>query len=179
MAEWARKDLASWKITLKQAATIFNDLGTPMEQREPDTRSDEAKALDATFPVGKAIDYTIPYGRPGEKVEMTTQLKEFDSAAIAWLFGAQFPRENGNSLIGTISKTAQLDQYGADEYVKLEKVYGNSLDEGLRQSGRMVEALENAARLEAAARSRGIWDSAMVASLLIQQATVYHARNKS
>ena len=58
MAGWVKDDLAKGRITQAQADKVFDDLGTPPESREPDAQSDEAKAIDAAFPPGKA-DYTI------------------------------------------------------------------------------------------------------------------------
>ena len=43
MADWTRKDMASGKVTPEQAAKIFDQLGTPPDQRvtPADLRSDE------------------------------------------------------------------------------------------------------------------------------------------
>jgi hypothetical protein len=52
MADWTRQDVASG-ITPEAAAKIFDDLGTPADQRvtPADTRSDEQKLVDEQFPV--------------------------------------------------------------------------------------------------------------------------------
>lgn len=190
MAEWAREDLKSGKITEAQATAIFNDLGTPAEQRiiTEDTRSGEQKLLDKHFPQAKPEDYSIRYIRPGEKEEMTKELSAFDHSARTWLSGAEFPRELGNSLVTAITNTAQqtqhmtegeLEMYGSAEYAKLQRVYGDTLEDKLNAAGRMVEALEKTEPgLKNLLRSKGLGDNAMVASLLIQQSERWHARRK-
>jgi hypothetical protein len=72
LAEWAKQDLLSGKITQTQADQQFAELNTPMEQRTTeDLRTDEMKLLDQHFPVAKLEDYLIRYGGPGEDVPMT------------------------------------------------------------------------------------------------------------
>lgn len=94
VASWIRDDLAKGKMTPEQAAKAFEELNTPMEQRAPDTRSDEAKQLDAAFPVARPKDYRIPYADSGQDPPpMTPELKQFDSAARTWMSGAGLPRE--------------------------------------------------------------------------------------
>jgi hypothetical protein len=68
MAKWAREDGASGKITPEAAAKIFDDLGTPPDQRvtPAETRSDEVKLLDQHFPAAKPEDYQIRYTDPGQ-----------------------------------------------------------------------------------------------------------------
>ena len=61
-------------------------------------------------------------------------------------------------------------------YEKLQKVYGEGLEEKLRAAGHMVEALDKKQPgFKNPLRSKEIGDSAMVVSLLIQQATIFHA----
>jgi hypothetical protein len=72
LAEWAKQDLLSGKITQTQADQQFAELNTPMEQcTTEDLRTDEMKLLDQHFPVAKPEDYLIRYGGPGEDVPMT------------------------------------------------------------------------------------------------------------
>ncbi|HEV8327703.1 MAG TPA: hypothetical protein VGQ08_09485 [Nitrospiraceae bacterium] len=102
--------------------------------------------------------------------------------------GAEFPRELGNSLITTIEKVAQttkhmdanqLEQYGFDEFAKLERVYGKDLDAKLQAAGRMVEELEKTKPgLQNLLRSNGLGDNALIASMLIGQSERYWARRK-
>jgi hypothetical protein len=110
MAGWVKDDLAKGRITQAQADKVFDDLGTPPESREPDAQSDKAKALDAAFPPGKASDYTIRYGGPGEHVEMTKELTAFDQFARTWMSSAGLPRDLENSLVGTIEKVGANNQ---------------------------------------------------------------------
>jgi hypothetical protein len=188
IAGWTREDLKSGKITEAQAASIFNDLGTPMEQRTTeDVRTDEVKLLDQHFPSAKPDEYLISYGL-GDGVPMSPEMNAFDQSARAWLSGAEFPANLGNSLITQISRVAQqtkamspdqLEQYGFAEFAKLERAYGNTLDERLRAAGRMVEDLERKQPgLKNLLKSKGLGDNAMIASLLIQQSERYWARRK-
>jgi hypothetical protein len=71
----------------------------------------------------------------------------------------------------------QLDQYGADEFVKLERAHDAALEERLRSAAEMIHDLDlKQPGLKNLLRSKGIGDNALVASLLIQQAERYHAR---
>jgi len=188
MSEWVKQDVAAGKLTPEQATKMFDELGRTPEQREPDRRSDEQKQLDQHFPAAKPEEFLIRYGGPGEDVVMTPELKQFDTTARAWLSGAGLPRELGNSLVNAIAKTAQntkdmtpdqLESYGMVEYEKLQKVYGEALDDKLRAAGRMVEALEaKQPGLKNLLRSKGLGDNAMVASLLIGQSERYWARRR-
>ena len=186
MAEWTKADLLAGKITPEQATQQFNALNTPLDQRVADSRSDEEKMLDKQFPGAKPEAYIIRYGEPGQEPTMTPELKAFDQSARTWMSGAGFPRDVGNSLVNAIAKTAQLtkdmnadqlEQYGADEFAKLERAHGSALDDKLRAAGRMVEDLERKQPgLKQLLKSKGIGDSAMVANLLIAHAQIYHAR---
>ena len=190
MAEWAKEDLKAGKLTAEQAEKIFTELNVPLDQRGLDQRTDEQKTLDQHFPEASSEDYRINYSDPGQDPQpMTPQLKEFDQAARGWLAGAGFERNLGNSLVNAIAKTAQttkgfsdaqLDDFGTREFAKLERVYGVALDEKLRSAGRMVEVLEKTKPgLKNLLRSNGIGDSALIASLLIQQAERYWAKHNA
>ena len=186
MAGWIKEDLASGKITQEQASKAWDQLGTSLEQRAPDTRTDEMKALDAAFPPAKGEEYLIRYHPPGQDMPLTTEQKAFDSDARSWLAGADFHRELGNSMVNTIERVAtqtkgmnetQLEIYGRAEFAKLQRVYGDKVEEKLNQAGRMVEELEKKRPgLKQLLQSGGIGDSAMVANMLIQQSQRYFAR---
>ena len=61
--------------------------------------------------------------------------------------------------------------------MKLERMYGDTLESKLQQAGEMIDALDRKQPgLMALLKSHGIGDSAHVASLLIQQAERFHAR---
>ena len=49
LAKWAREDLQAGKISSEQAEKIFTELNTPLEQRGPDSRTDEQKPWTNTF----------------------------------------------------------------------------------------------------------------------------------
>jgi hypothetical protein len=186
---WIKEDLASGKMTQAQADQAFAELNTPMEQRGPDTRTHEEKELDKHFPPGKQSDYRIAYGLPGQDVPMTPELKQFDTTTRTWLSEAQFPRDVGNSLVTAIAKTAQhtkdmtpdqLGHYGYAEFAKLERAYGDTLDDKLRAAGQMVEALDKkTSGLKSLLKSKGLGDNALIASMLIQQAERWHARREA
>jgi hypothetical protein len=168
---------------------VANALSVLQETRDApqDTRSDAEKEADLVdAPVAKETDFTIRYFKPGEVAQETPQLKEFDSAARAWLVGAGFDRLLGNSLITAVERVtertatmneAQLEQYGQTEYAKLQQVFGSELEAKLAAAGRMVSELETTKPgLRAFLKTAGVGDSAMVASMLIQQAERYWAR---
>lgn len=186
MIGWEKDNLAKGRITLEEANKRFDSLGATVEQRAPDTRSDEVKQLDAHFPPAKQEDFLIRYGVPGQELPMTKELKDFDTSARTWLSGAEFPRDLGNSLVSAIDRVAQqtkhmtadqLETYGYAEFEKLEKAHGSTLDAKLRAAGRMVEELDaKQPGLKNLLKSRGIGDAALVANMLIAQAQVYWAR---
>ena len=186
MAGWIKADLTSGKMTQAQADRAFAELNTPPEQRGPDTRSEEAKELDRHFPTAKESDYTIRYGRPGEDVKETPELKQFDASARTWMATAGMPKEIGNRLVNAIAKVTattqhmsadQLETYGHAEFEKLQRAHGPALEERLRDASRMVHELETQhPGLKNLLNSRGIGDSAMVANLLMGHAKIYHAR---
>jgi len=64
-----------------------------------------------------------------------------------------------------------------NEFQKLQRVHGPALEERLQSAARMIHELDaRQPGLKALLKSRGIGDSALVASLLIQQAQIFHAR---
>jgi hypothetical protein len=186
LVKWTRQDLAAGQISSAQTETIFADLNTPLEQRSPDTRTAEQKTLDQHFPAAKPDEFIIRYGGPGEDVVMTPELKQFDTTARAWLSGTGLPRDLGNSLVNTIARVAQttkdmtedkLKSYGYVEFAKLEHAYGATLEGKLQSAALMIHDLNlKQPGLKGLLRFKGIGDSALVASMLIQHAALYHAR---
>ena len=176
----------SGNIDLLEVARAHSTLNNM--EAEPlvvDTRSPEVKVLDQHFPAAKLDEYVIRYGLPdGEP--MSEEMKIFDSSARTWLSGAEFPREVGNSLVNEIDRVTQhtkdmnadqLESYGQSEFSKLQRVFGPSLEEKLNQAGRMIHELDKAKPgLKQLLKSRGIGDSALIASMLIQQSARYWAR---
>jgi hypothetical protein len=149
-----------------------------------DTRTEEQRLIDEQFPPAKVSDYIVRYYAPGQEPPvMPKEVKEFDTNARLWMSSAGLPKNLGDSLAHTISKVLehthkmnadQLDQWGADEYLKLQQVYGQSLEEKLSAAGRMVTELEaKRPGLRQFLTTRGIGDSSRVASMLIQQAERY------
>jgi hypothetical protein len=188
---WIKDDLAKGKITPEQATKAFDDLGTPADQRvtSPDARTDEQKLIDQHFPVAKPEEFSIRYADPGQVAPpMTPEMKQFDQSARTWLSGAEFPRELGNSLITAIERVAQhtkhmdenqLEQYGVDEFAKLERAYGgeDKLQEKLRAAAVMIDALDKKQPgLKNLLRSKGIGDSALVVAQILGQSERWHAR---
>jgi hypothetical protein len=119
---------------------------------------------------------------------MTPELKQFDQSARTWMSTAGLPRDVGNSLVSAIAKVAQqtqrmtadqLETYGYAEFAKLKKAHGAALEERLQAAGRMVEALDKKQPgLKTLLRSKGLGDNALIASMLIQQAERWHARQR-
>jgi hypothetical protein len=174
-------------LSTLHVAQALSTLRSAAEPQEPDVRSPEVKALDAALPAANPEAYRITYGEPGQDPPaMTPELKQFDASARTWLSTAGFPRDVGNSLVLAIGKVAQttkgmtadqLESYRYAEFAKLEKAHGPALEERLQAAGRMVHDLDlKTPGLKNLLKSHGIGDSAMVASLLIQQAERYHAR---
>jgi len=185
VTRWIKEDLEKGTITPEQAANAFDELNATMEQRAPDLRSDEVKALDEQFPpAAKPDDYTIHYGQ-----DMTPALKQFDQAARTWIHAAEFPRELGTALAKTIDDVTrhtasmnedQLAEFGYREYAKLKRLYGEQLESKLQAAGRMVHQLEaKQPGLKQLLKSRGIGDSARVTVLLLDQAERYWRRHSS
>ena len=187
MMDWLRQDLAQGRISPEQAQKAFDQLNATAEQRQLDTRTDEEKMLDKQFPPAKDSDYTIRYGEPGgQEPTMTPELKQFDTTARTWMSGAGMPRELGDSLVTQISRVTQqtqrmspdqLESYGYAEFAKLEKAFGPTLEEKLHSAALMIHDLDlKQPGLKNLLRSKGIGDNALVASMLIQHASIYHAR---
>jgi len=103
-----------------------------------------------------------------------------------WLAGAEFPKPLGDSLVSQVDQVlrttgamndAQLEEYGAREFQKLRGIYHEKLEEKLGRVKLMVDELEGKQPgLKRLLQTKGIGDSAMVASLLVQQAERWHAR---
>ncbi len=189
MAGWLKDDLAKGKLTPEQYRQAVTELGAGELDPKPDTRTPEQKQLDAQFPAAKPSDYALRLTPPGtDDAVLTPEMKQFDAMARTWLAGAEFPKPLGDSLIRQAEQTllttgkmneAQLEAYGQAEFTKLEAVYGNTLGDKLRRAGHMVAELETKQPgLKRLLQTKGIGDSAMVASLLIQQAERYFTRRR-
>lgn len=184
MVEWARADLKAGKITQAQFDQQADELNLSPADRAPDTRSDEVKDLDTHFPPATPEQFTIHYGQ-----DMTPELRAFDSNARTWLAGAGFPQNLGTSLVHAIEAVTkqtqhmdetQLAEYGNKEYLKLQSIYGTELDAKLRETGYMINIIEQQRPgLKALLRSRGIGDSARTVTLLIDQSRRFWARRRS
>jgi hypothetical protein len=71
----------------------------------------------------------------------------------------------------------QLEQYGYDEFAKLERAYSETLDTKLEAASQMVEALEKKTPgLKNLLKSRGKGDSALIVAQIIGQSERWHAR---
>jgi hypothetical protein len=128
-------------IPALQIAQALNTLRAAGERQEPDARSPEVKQLDAHFPAAKPEEYLIRYGEPGQEMQMTPELKQFDTTARTWMSSAGLSRELGNSLVNTIAKVTyttkdmtpdQLESYSYAEFAKLGKAFGPTLEEKLQ-----------------------------------------------
>lgn len=118
---------------------------------------------------------------------LNTKILLASHRARTWLAGAGFPRDLGNKLVSTIDKVAQttkgfsaeqLDACGAREFVKLQRAHGAALEERLQAAAVMINQLEQKQPgLNNLLKSKGIGDNALVASMLIRHAAIYHARN--
>ena len=191
-AQWIeieKENLAQGKISPEEATRRFDSLGATPEQRAPDSRSAEVRLLDQHLPPASPGEYLVRYAAPGqEEAPRTPETTAFDQSARAWLAGAEFPRDIGNSLISQIERVAQqtkhmnadeLDSYGSAEFAKLENAYGETLDEKLRAAAVMIDALDKKQPgLKQLLQTRGIGDNALVAAQIIGQSECWHARRK-
>ena len=171
-------------VDLTNALKVLRESAEPKEQ---DVRTPEQKTLDEQFPAAAPEGFLISYAKPNEPdVPMTPELTAFDQSARAWMSEAGLPRDLGNSLVTTIERVTaqtqkmtadQLVAYGEAEFAKLQRVYGNTLEDRLHQVALMVHDLEQKRPgLKQLLKTGGIGDNALVVSMLIQQAERYHAR---
>ena len=181
---WIKDDLAKGKMTQAQADAVFNELNVPLDQRGPDTRTDEQKTLDKHFTAAKPEDYIIRYGGPGEDVPMTPELKQGDAMLRGWLAAMGFSREQGNAASNIVLKLAQqkmtpaqVESYTVTENAKLQALYGDTWDERFEPARRMIHAVEATnPGLENFLRANGVGDRAVLVNMLINHAPIYHAR---
>ena len=184
MAVWIREDVASGKMTPESAKGVFDQLGTPEADRQPDTRSPELRLMDKDFPVEPdGTKYIMPY-----EPTPTPETQAFEQLARTWLHQADFPRELGNSVIKIVADTvkrtekftpAQLQAHGEYQYGLLEKVYGSQLDEKLSSANRMIQALEKTTPgLKRLLLTQGIGDNALFVTQLVSASERYWARRK-
>lgn len=74
----------------------------------------------------------------------------------------------------------QLEQYGFDELAKLERAYGETLDEKLQAAAVMIHALDQKTPgLKNLLKSKGIGDNALVVAQIIGQSERWHARRRN
>ena len=187
MATWAREDLASGKITHEQASKIWDDLGTPLEQRQPDTRSDEVRQLDKAFPPATGKDYVLRFNPPGDSTPLNAEQKVLDTDARTWLQAGGFDREMGTSFAKILDETSvqtnkmtdqQRELYGLAEAAKLERLYGpDTLAKKYDQARRFLADVEQVRPgLLAMIRAGGAFDSALIVNMIFQQAERYWMR---
>jgi len=151
--------------------------------------SEEQKTLDQHFgPVAKPEDYRITYGRPGEDVKETPELKAFDANAKAWMHGMGLPRDFGNSVAQIVSKQIQhlstlspeqRESVKERENEKLRTLYGgqDKLEEALEPARQMIHELDQKRPgLKEFVRAHG--DHALFVAQLVQAARIYHAPRK-
>ena len=89
-------------------------------------------------------------------------------------------------MVSVIAKTEQatqhmtegeLEAYGHKEFEKLQRVHGEKLEERLNAAAVMINQLEQKQPgLKNLLKSKDIGDNALVASMLIGHAAIYHAR---
>ena len=189
MAGWIRQDLLAGKMTPEAATKAFDELGASPEQRLPVARSDAEKQMDQVFGVpAKSEEYLIPYGKPGEAVQMTEPIKAFDANVRGWMADAGLSRESGNGVVAIISKAIQYthtmspeqrESYKDQENEKLRQLFGgqDKLEEQLQPAAVMIHELDQKRPgLREFVRTHG--DNALFVAQLIQAARAYHARRK-
>jgi hypothetical protein len=191
LAAWAKQDLAAGKISSAQAEKIFNELGRTPEQRLPDTRSEEVKALDKQFPPAKEHEYVLRMYPPGQAPDVIPQeVRAFEANARGWMGpdGAGLPLALGNTRVNTIAKVVQqtqhmtegeLETYRQTELAALQQAHGEKLQERLQAADDMIDQLEHQRPgLKHVLGSIGIGKNAMIWNVLMNHAPIYHARRK-
>ena len=182
------------KQTLEQAETERNRLKQTLDAPHKPNGTIPSVLPDLTQwfkrPLGN-IAKLRPHEVPGQEQPMDAmqkqQLKTFDTSARTWLIHAGFAREHGNALVNAIGRVieatngmneSQLEAYGQAEFAKLERAYGSDLDAKLQLAAKMIHELDaKQPGLKQFLKTRGIGDSALVASQLIQQAERWAIRN--
>lgn len=186
MAEWAKEDLTSGKITEAQAEKIFNDLGTPPEQRiiTEDTRTAEQRMLDQHFPPAKPEEFAIQWNAPGDTAPLSAEVKQFDQTVRGWLTELRLPREHGQAIINIVSKLAQqkmtpeqVEVYRDAETTRLREVLGDTYDERMELARQMIHEVDSRKPgLKAFLLRNGVGDTAGLVAMLVNHAPIYHAR---
>jgi hypothetical protein len=115
-------------------------------------------------------------------------LAKFDQTARTWLSTAGFTREHGNALTTAIGRVvestkgmneSQLEAWGQGQFAQLERAYGAELESKLQLAGKLVAELDGKQPgLKPLLKTRGIGDSSLVVSALIQQAERWVIRNR-
>ena len=180
-----REDVEKGRITPDEATRRFDSLGATPEQRAPDTRSDEVKQLDRDFPPAKESDYIIQYYTPGQApAVLPKEVQTADANLRGWMADAGLSREQGNSLVTTMSKMIQhthplsaneREAYKDAENAKLAKLFGDTWDDQLKPAARMIDELDRKRPgLKDFVRAHG--DNALFVTQLIQAARIYDKR---
>jgi hypothetical protein len=187
MKGWLQEDFTKGKPTQEQFNRALEELraGAP-EPQQADTRTPAQRELDRQFPPAKPTDYTVRLTPPGSETTLTPKMQHFEGMTRTWLAGAEFPKPLGDSLVSQVDQVLrttgtmndeQLEEYGVREFQKLRGIYHDKLEEKLGRVKQMVDVLEaKQPRLKRFLQTKGIGDSEMVASLLVQQTERWHAR---
>ena len=133
----------------------------------------------------KESDYIIQYYTPGTAPAVLPQeVRTFDANARGWMADAGLSREQGNSLVATMSKmiqhthplsTNEREAYKDAENAKLEQLFGDKLQNELRPAARMIDELDRKRPgLKDFVRAHG--DNALFVTQLIQAAHIYDKR---
>jgi hypothetical protein len=157
-----------------------------------DLRTPQQVQLDAQFPPADPADFTLLYDKPGQAPPMDAvqkqNLQKFDTTARTWLSHAGFAREHGNSLVNAITRVVETTKemtegeirgYAETEYSKLIAAYGSesALQSKMQLAAKMIHELDTKQPgLKRLLQTRGIGDSALVVSQLIQQAERWEIR---
>lgn len=188
VAAWIREDLAKGRITAEAAQRAFDELGTPATDRAPVMKTEAARELEAAgFIPAKAEDFTLRMYPPGEEPAVVPQeVRDFETTARGYLVDAGFSRENGQALINAIDRTArvtkgmspdQLEAYRVNELSKMQRIHGEKLDERLQAADDMLDIVERSRPgVKQLLRSHGVGTNALIWSLLIDHAQIFHAR---
>jgi len=196
---WKAGDLARANglssTDVAKALSILGDASranqsAPIEPSSGDMQMADQEQMRAAYFSAKAAppeSFSFPYAAPGEPPPtMSPELKSFDTNARGWLSEAGFDQTLGNSFATVLDREerrirnmtdVEWNAYEQQEWSKLERAYGEQLKDKLNQAALMVDVLEaQRPGLRQMIKASGAFCSALVVSMMIQQAERFHAR---
>ena len=171
--------VAKGTLTPEQAATAFDELGIPVDERT-DRRSADVKLLDEHFPPAKPEEFLLPF----DDQELPSEGKQ---SVRTGLESAEADRTSGNTFVKTVDEVgkqlaampeAQRLDYPAKQMALLKQTYGDTLDARFAQAKALIGVLEAKRPGLKALLQSGVGDSARVVSLIFDLSERWAMRRK-